>query len=165
MYSIAVGHRCAGAYSLPEEVAGGGGASLRSSIKPPVPPALGAGICRDRLTEAAVRRCAAYYYASISEIDHHVGRMLALLKSKGLYENTVIVFTSDHGEYLGFHHQLLKSGRMYDPLAKVPLIVKLPANRNAAFSFASWAQAPIYTYEQYSSRQAFSRAAPPLPPE
>jgi len=83
------------------------------------------------LTEAAVRHCAAYYYASISEIDHHVGRMLALLKSKGLYKNTVIVFTSDHGEYLGFHHQLLKSGQMYDPLAKVPLIVKLPGNRNA----------------------------------
>jgi arylsulfatase len=83
------------------------------------------------LTEAAVRRCTAYYYASISEIDHHVGRMLALLKSKGLYKNTVIIFTSDHGEYLGFHHQLLKSGQMYDPLAKVPLIVKLPGNRNA----------------------------------
>lgn len=83
------------------------------------------------LTEAAVRRCAAYYYASISEIDHHVGRMLALLKSKGLYKNTAIIFTSDHGEYLGFHHQLLKSGQMYDPLAKVPLIVKLPGNRNA----------------------------------
>ena len=83
------------------------------------------------LTEAAVRRCAAYYYASISEIDHHVGRMLAILKSKGLYKNTLIIFTSDHGEYLGFHHQLLKSGQMYDPLTKVPLIVKLPGNRNA----------------------------------
>src|SRR6185369_7116533 len=77
------------------------------------------------------RRCAAYYYASISEIDHRVGRMVALLKSKGLYENTAIIFTSDHGEYLGFHHQLLKSGQMYDPLAKVPLIVKLPGNREA----------------------------------
>lgn len=83
------------------------------------------------LTEAAVRRCAAMYYASISEIDEQVGRMVALLKSKGLYENTMIVFTSDHGEYLGFHHQLLKSGQMYDPLAKVPLIVKLPGNRMA----------------------------------
>ena len=42
------------------------------------------------LTEAAVRRCAAYYYASISEIDHHVGRMLAILKSKGLYKNSIL---------------------------------------------------------------------------
>lgn len=83
------------------------------------------------LTEAAVRRCAAMYYGSISEIDEQVGRMLALLKSKGLYQNTLVVFTSDHGEYLGFHHLLLKSGQMYDPLAKVPLIVKLPGNRLA----------------------------------
>jgi arylsulfatase len=83
------------------------------------------------LTEAAVRRCTALYYASISEIDEQVGRMLTLLKSKGLYQNTLIIFTSDHGEYLGFHHQLLKSGQMYDPLAKVPLIVKLPGNRLA----------------------------------
>jgi arylsulfatase A-like enzyme len=83
------------------------------------------------LTEAAVRRCTAYYYASISEIDHQVGRMLALLKSKGLYDNTLIIFTSDHGEYLGFHHQLLKGGQMYDPLAKVPLIVKLPRSQRA----------------------------------
>ena len=67
------------------------------------------------LTEAAVRRCTAFYYASISEIDEQVGRMLALLKSKGLYQNTLIIYTSDHGEYLGFHHQLLKSGQMYDP--------------------------------------------------
>jgi arylsulfatase len=83
------------------------------------------------LTEAAVRRCAAYYYGSLSEIDYHVGRMLALLKSMGLYKETLILFTSDHGEYLGFHHLLLKGGQMYDPLAKVPLIVKLPGNRNA----------------------------------
>jgi arylsulfatase len=83
------------------------------------------------LTEAAVRRCTALYYASISEIDEQIGRMLALLKSKGLYRNTLIIFTSDHGEYLGFHHQLLKSGQMYDPLVKVPLIVKLPGNREA----------------------------------
>ncbi len=83
------------------------------------------------LTETAIRRCTARYYASISEIDYQVGRMLALLKSKGLYENTLIIFTSDHGEYLGFHHQLLKGGQMYDPLAKVPLILKLPGNRRA----------------------------------
>ncbi|MBN1249316.1 MAG: sulfatase-like hydrolase/transferase [Anaerolineae bacterium] len=77
-------------------------------------------------TEAKVRRAMAYYYASISQIDHHVGRMIALLKARGLYDNTLIVYTSDHGDYLGFHHLLLKGDFMYDPVVKVPLIIKYP---------------------------------------
>jgi len=85
----------------------------------------------DRLTEASLRRAMAYYYATISQIDHHVGRLLGLLKDKGLYDKTLVVFTADHGEYLGFHHMLLKGNHMYDPLAKVPLLVKWPGNRRA----------------------------------
>jgi len=83
------------------------------------------------LTEASVRRCMAFYYASISQIDHQIGRMLRVLKSKGLYRDTLIVFTSDHGEYMGFHHLLLKGNHMYDPLAKVPLILKYPGSHAA----------------------------------
>jgi arylsulfatase A-like enzyme len=44
----------------------------------------------------------AYYYATILQIDHHVGRLVDLLKEKGIYDNTLIVLTADHGEYLGF---------------------------------------------------------------
>ncbi len=85
----------------------------------------------ESLNESALRRVMAYYYASIEQIDQQVGRMVDLLKSKGLYENTVIVYTSDHGEYLGSHHLLLKSGYMYEPLVRVPLIIKYPKNRYA----------------------------------
>ncbi|UCD38052.1 MAG: sulfatase-like hydrolase/transferase [Fidelibacterota bacterium] len=84
-----------------------------------------------KLSLPAVRLATAYYFATISQIDHHVGRMINLLKQKGLYEDTLIVFTSDHGEYLGFHHMLLKSNYLYDPLAKVPLIIKWPGNKRA----------------------------------
>jgi len=80
----------------------------------------------DKLTEPVLRRAMAYYYANISLIDHHVGRMLALLRQNGLYEDTLIVYTADHGEFMGFHHMLLKGNYMYDPLVKVPLIVKWP---------------------------------------
>ena len=52
--------------------------------------------------------------------------MIQTLKDKNLYDKTLILFTSDHGEYLGHHHPLLKSNYMYDPLVKVPLIVKFP---------------------------------------
>jgi len=79
-----------------------------------------------KLTEPALRRVMAFYYASISQIDYQVGRMIDLLRQKGLYDSTLIVFTSDHGDYMGFHHLLLKGNYMYDPVVKVPLIVKLP---------------------------------------
>ncbi len=85
----------------------------------------------DKLTESVVRRVMAYYYASISQIDHHVGRMIRLLKDRGLYDNTMIVYTADHGDYMGYHHMLLKGNYMYDPVVKVPLIVKWPGNGKA----------------------------------
>lgn len=85
----------------------------------------------DELTESSLRRAMAYYYASISQIDHHVGRLTALLKEKGLYDSTLIVLTADHGEYLGHHHMLLKGNHMYDPLVKVPLVIKWPGQRDA----------------------------------
>ncbi len=83
------------------------------------------------LTEQTLRRAMAYYYATISQIDYHVGRMVDLLRRKGLYDNTLIVYTSDHGEYMGFHHLLLKGNHMYDPLIKVPLIIKYPSQTRA----------------------------------
>jgi len=85
----------------------------------------------DKLSEKRLRRAMAYYYATISQIDHHVGLLAALLKKRGLYDNTLIVYTSDHGDYMGFHHMLLKGNHPYDPLAKVPLIVKWPGSADA----------------------------------
>lgn len=87
-----------------------------------------------KLTPAALRRVMAYYYATISQIDHHVGRLLAVLRRRGLYDRTLIVFTADHGEYLGYHHMLLKSGHLYEPLARVPLLLKLPGGELAGTS-------------------------------
>jgi arylsulfatase len=83
----------------------------------------------EKLSEPALRRVMAYYYATIEHIDQQVGRLVEILKQKGLYENAIIVFTADHGEYMGFHHMLLKGNYMYDPLGKVPLIIKYPRGR------------------------------------
>ena len=85
----------------------------------------------EKLTEPAMRRVMAMYYATISQIDHHVGRIVDRLKARGLYDETLIVYTSDHGDYMGFHHLLLKGNLMYDPLVKVPLIVKFPRRQRA----------------------------------
>ena len=78
------------------------------------------------LSEKALRQVMAAYYATIEHIDEQVGRMTNLLKQKGLYDNTLIIYTSDHGEYMGFHHMLLKGNLPYDPLMKIPLIIKYP---------------------------------------
>ena len=86
------------------------------------------------LTEKTLKKITAYYYATITHIDHHVGRMIDVLKKRGVYDNTIIVFTSDHGEHLGFHHMLLKGGNLYDSITKVPLIIKYPDNKNSGTS-------------------------------
>lgn len=83
------------------------------------------------LTEPALRQVMARYYASISQIDQQIGHMIAVLRDSNLYDNTMIIFTSDHGEYLGFHHLLLKGGYPYDPLIRVPLLVKFPGQDHA----------------------------------
>jgi len=81
------------------------------------------------LTENTLRNVMAYYYATISQIDFEVGEMVKLLKSKGIYDNTLIIFTSDHGEHMGYHHQMLKGGVMFESIMRIPLIIKYPGNK------------------------------------
>lgn len=66
------------------------------------------------------------YYGMISLVDHEVGRLLDYLEEEGLRENTIIIFTSDHGDYMGDHHMYTKSPSLYDVLVRVPLIFSLP---------------------------------------
>ena len=73
----------------------------------------------------------ASYYGMISEIDNGIGTILQKLKAKGLYDNTMIIFTSDHGDYMSYHHMMLKGRHLYDPLIKIPLLVKYPGQQAA----------------------------------
>lgn len=84
------------------------------------------------LTEERLRRIVAMYYGTITQIDDGIGEILSLLKEKGMYEDTMIIYTSDHGEYLGYHHMLLKGNYLYDPLARIPLIIKYPKGMESA---------------------------------
>ncbi len=79
-----------------------------------------------QLSEADIRLAIARYYGSISQIDAQVGRLIETLEARGFYDNTLIAFTADHGEYMGFQHMIGKLNYMYDPLVKVPLIIRLP---------------------------------------
>ncbi|MCL2833281.1 MAG: sulfatase-like hydrolase/transferase [Treponema sp.] len=66
-----------------------------------------------------------HYAAMITLIDDWIGKMLAILDSKGLREETAVIFTSDHGEMLGDHGQFTKNC-MYEAALRVPLIISLP---------------------------------------
>lgn len=78
-------------------------------------------------TAEEIRELRAQYWAMIALVDDEIGRILQTLEETGQAENTLVVFTSDHGEMLGNHQQLLKGPQLYDDLTHVPLIVRWPA--------------------------------------
>jgi arylsulfatase A-like enzyme len=78
-------------------------------------------------------RIKAYYYGMVSQIDKNIGRILDRLEKSGVLENTIIVFTSDHGENLGDHHLLFK-GTTYDCVTNVPFILATPDRKGAGES-------------------------------
>ncbi|MGX7131649.1 sulfatase-like hydrolase/transferase [Enterococcus songbeiensis] len=72
-----------------------------------------------------------HYYANISHIDHQIGRLIEYLKEKNLYDNTLIIFSSDHGESLGIHGGLCdKAIFMYQEITSIPLFIKAPAQKS-----------------------------------
>lgn len=67
------------------------------------------------------------YYRHIEQVDAEIGRVLGALEETGQAENTLIVFTSDHGEGLA-HHQMVRKSSPYDESARVPMVVCFPGH-------------------------------------
>ncbi|HHY82895.1 MAG TPA: sulfatase-like hydrolase/transferase [Clostridiales bacterium] len=76
------------------------------------------------LTDEAYKTIIAKYYGMITFIDDQIGRILNYLKKCGEYDNTIIIFTADHGELMGDHRLLFKGPFHYDSLIRVPMIMK-----------------------------------------
>ncbi len=72
--------------------------------------------------EQDVREAIALTYGSITLIDDLVGRVLAQLDDLGIRDNTVVIFTSDHGDFMGDHQLMFKGPLHYDGLIRVPFI-------------------------------------------
>jgi len=76
----------------------------------------------------------------MSRVDAEIGRLVAFLKARGLWDTTLVVFTSDHGEQMGDHWLLGKCG-YFDGSYRIPLILRDPRaradGRGAASSRAS----------------------------
>jgi arylsulfatase A-like enzyme len=77
-----------------------------------------------RVTDRGWQALRANYYGMVSLIDHNVGRIVEALRQAGVFEDTLIVLTSDHGELLGDHGLLFKGPFHYDGLIRVPLILR-----------------------------------------
>jgi arylsulfatase len=72
------------------------------------------------------REMVAAYYATLEHLDAEFGRLLDHLDRNGQRENTIVVFTSDHGDMLGDHGLTAKGAYFYDPVVRVPLVFSWP---------------------------------------
>jgi len=76
------------------------------------------------------KKAIAAYYASVSYMDAQVGKVLKTLKEEGLEDNTIVIFTSDHGFHLGEHRFWMKVS-LHEESVKVPFIIKVPGKKPA----------------------------------
>ncbi|SNZ00453.1 sulfatase [Flagellimonas pacifica] len=76
------------------------------------------------------KKAIAAYYASVSYMDNQLGKVLTTLKEEGLEDDTVVIFTSDHGFHLGEHEFWMKVS-LKEESARVPLIIKMPGKAPA----------------------------------
>jgi choline-sulfatase len=81
------------------------------------------------LPEEQARLATACYWALVSHLDFQVGRLLAAVDGSSLRENTVVVYTSDHGEMAG-HHGIWQKQCFYEPAVRVPLLLRLPEHQD-----------------------------------
>lgn len=84
-----------------------------------------------QLSDDDVRKARAVYMGLITEVDHHIGRVIDTLKRTRQWDDTLVIVTSDHGEELGAHG-LWGKGGFYDGSYHVPLIIRDPRTEKAA---------------------------------
>ncbi|NWK55252.1 sulfatase [Verrucomicrobiaceae bacterium N1E253] len=78
-----------------------------------------------KVTPLQEKKAVAAYYAAVAHMDAQVGKVLTTLKEQGLEDDTIIIFTSDHGYHLGEHNFWMKIS-VHEESARVPMIIKVP---------------------------------------
>jgi arylsulfatase K len=87
--------------------------------------------CLERLDTEAILAMRRHYFAMIAEVDAMIGHVLGTLEELGLSENTYVIYTSDHGDMGLEHGQYLKNA-LYEPSARVPLVIAGPGLKPGA---------------------------------
>ena len=89
------------------------------------------------ISEEQLRKDMAIYYGMVSFMDHQIGLILDELDAQGIADNTLIVFTTDHGHYIGHHGLTAKGPFHYEQGIKLPFIVRYPGHVPAGESSSS----------------------------
>lgn len=112
----------------------------------PLPPNVPSQATRDGvpLDQRGLREVRANYYGKMALLDDQMGRIVDLLKRRGRWENTLAIFSADHGEMMGAHGYFSK-GRFFEESARVPLVMRWPG-RIAAGSRTA---APVQLFDIY----------------
>jgi arylsulfatase A-like enzyme len=83
------------------------------------------GDFHDTTTEAGWRKLRAQYFANVTLVDRQLEKIFGALKEAGMWDNTVVVFTSEHGE-MGGDHGMLEKRSLYEEASRVPLLMRVP---------------------------------------
>jgi arylsulfatase A-like enzyme len=75
--------------------------------------------------EKDIRKLIARYWGLVTQVDRSVGAILRTLETLGLAENTIVVYTSDHGDMMGSHH-MVEKGVMYEEATRIPWLIRVP---------------------------------------
>lgn len=78
------------------------------------------------MSKEDIKKMVAYYYALCAHVDDCVGQILDTLEKTGKADNTIVIFTTDHGEYLGDYNRIQKGMPGNRSIANVPFIVRYP---------------------------------------
>lgn len=105
----------------------------RSSACPPVFARRQAMQGYDVLRPEVLSAARAAYYGLVTQVDYSLGRVMAALQDVGLLDDCSILFTSDHGEFLGDQAAGAKTF-FYEPSARVPLVLRLPRSRSERYA-------------------------------
>ena len=114
--------------------------------------------CADITPEQTLRARAAYF-ACVDHLDEIIGDFLALLERDGLLDNTIVVYTSDHGE-LGGEHGLWWKQTWHEASARVPLIISTPAHRRGEVA-PTVIDDPVSLGDLFPTLCGLADAAPP----
>lgn len=111
---------------------------------------------QDKLTDDLRQQAVQAYFASITFMDAQVGRLLDTLDHLGLADNTIIVFTSDHGYHLG-EHGLWQKMSLFEESTRVPLIIVAPG----VGSMGGVAESPVGLVDLYPTLVELCNVKPP----